>query len=252
MHSSHPLLLAGLIVALPAALILYWTRRAASRSASVAETLERVSAAQLTEVTRESCESDPRWFLAGPRTGRPSAEDRQQPDADVRLPRPSAAELPFEFFPYDENFLGSSTASPRFPEVLRRVVSRVAVRARSDGVVRIEPRAPGLQIARLDRLDARAVRGAALSRAAAAESPAQARWRCSADSFCVSFAVAVLAGYPIVARVTRLTQAARESARQDYAAMAPISGADEISSLAFVFNEAAADIRRRAVDAARS
>jgi signal transduction histidine kinase len=67
--------------------------------------------------------------------------------------------------------------------------------------------------------------------------------------FAASFAVAVLAGYPIVARVRRLTHAARESARADYSAMAPITGQDEISSLAFIFNEAASDIRRRAVDA---
>ena len=238
--------MAGLVVALPASLILYWSIQRL-RHQELAQTLERVSASQLTEVTRESCESDPRWFLAGPRTGRPSAEDRQQPDADVRLPRPSAAELPFEFFPYDDNFLGSSTASPRFPEVLRRpflvdpdLRQAMASYESSAGT--------GLQLARLTGWTS----GPCAVLLFRTQPLPNHRLKSAAlfgGLFGVCFAVAVLAGYPIVSRVTRLTQAARASARQDYEAMVPISGKDEISSLAFVFNEAAADIRRRSVDA---
>ncbi|HYN09084.1 MAG TPA: HAMP domain-containing sensor histidine kinase [Vicinamibacterales bacterium] len=246
MHLRIRLLLAALIVALPAALLLYWIVERV-RDGDAEETLERVSAAQLTEISRESCESDPRWFLAGPRTGRPTAEERTQPDADVRLPRPSAAEMPFEFFAYDENFLGSSSASPRFPEDFKRVFRGSASVREATG--RYESsRGTGLQIARLtgwspgpcaillfraQPLSNHRVKGLALF----------------TTFFLMSFAVAALAGYPIVARVRRLTKAARESARQDYSSMAPISGADEISSLGFVFNEAAADIRRRATDA---
>lgn len=212
----------------------------------MAQTLERVSAAQLTEVTRESCESDPRWFLAGPRTGRPSIEERRQPDADVRLPRPSAAELPFEFFPYDDSFLGSSTASPRFPDTLRRAFQvdpdlRQAMTSYESG------HGTGLQIARLTGWTSGPC-AVLLFRAQPLSNHRFKSLALFAGLFVVCFAVAVLTGYPIVSRVRRLTDAARASARQDYEAMAPISGADEISSLAFVFNEAAADIRRRAVD----
>ena len=246
MHLRIRLLLAGLIVALPASLILYWSVQGL-REQDVAQTLDRVSAAQLTEVTRESCESDPRWFLAGPRTGRPSAEDRQQPDADVRLPRPSATELPFEFFPFDENFLGSSTASPRFPEELRRAF-------RADSSVREaiasfqSSQGTGLQMARFTGWTPGAC-AVLLFRTQPLPNHRFKSLSLFTGLFLVCFAVVVLAGYPIVSRVRRLTNAARDSARQDYAAMAPISGADEISSLAFVFNEAASEIRRRAVDA---
>ncbi len=240
-------MIAGLIVALPAAAILYWSV-GSLRNREAAETLERVSAAQMTEITRETCESDPRWFLAGPRTGRPTAEDRQQPDADVRLPRPTATELPFEFFPFDENFLGSSTASPRFPEVLRRAF-RESPDVRNAMSTYESSRGTGLQIARTTGWTPGPC-AVLLFRAQPLSSHRLKRVALFLGFFLVSFAVAVLAGYPIVARVRRLTDAARESARQDYSAMAPISGKDEISSLAFVFNEAASDIRKRAVDAA--
>ncbi|HEY7475179.1 MAG TPA: HAMP domain-containing sensor histidine kinase [Vicinamibacterales bacterium] len=247
MHLRIRLLLAALLVALPAALVLYWTVEGV-RDRDAKETLERVSAAQLTEISRESCEADPRWFLAGPRTGRPTPEDRNQPDADVRLPRPSATELPFEFFPYDENFLGSSSASPRFPEELRRVF-RGAPEAREAMGTYESGRGTGLQIARLTGWSPGPC-AILLFRAQPLSSHRLTRIALFGAFFLMSFAVAAAAGYPIVARVRRLTKAARESARQDYSAMAPITGADEISSLGFVFNEAASDIRRRAADAA--
>jgi signal transduction histidine kinase len=246
-HLRIRLLLLALIVALPAALILYWAvERVRDRDAE--ETRERVSAAQLTDISRESCESDPRWFLAGPRTGRPTAAERNQPDADVRLPRPSAAEMPFEFFPYDENFLGSSAAAPRFPNELkmRFLVDRdlrqtVSSYESSQGT--------GLQIARLTGWTPGPC-SFLLFRAQPLSNHRLGRLALFGAFFLMSFAVATLAGYPIVARVRRLTNAARASAREDYSAMAPISGADEISALGFVFNEAASDIRKRATDAA--
>jgi signal transduction histidine kinase len=247
MHLRIRLLLASLVVALPAAALLYWSVQSL-RDREAAQMLERVSAAQMTEITRESCEGDPRWFLAGPRTGRPTPEDRLQPDADVRLPRPSASELPFEFFPYGEDYLGSSTASPRFPEELRRRFQ--AAPPVREAMSSYESSAgTGLQIARLTGWTPGPC-AILLFRMQPLPNHRLTSLLLFGGFFLICFAVAALAGYPIVSRVRRLSQAARESARQDYIAMAPIRGSDEISSLAFVFNEAAADIRKRAVDAA--
>jgi signal transduction histidine kinase len=241
------LLLSSLAVALPAALLLFWSvERLRSREAE--QMLERASAAQLTEMTREACESDPHWFLAGPRTGRPTREDRLQPDADVRLPRPSANELPFEFFPFDENFLGSSTASPRFPEVLRQEM-RGSPPVREAMASYESSQGTGLQIARSTGWTPGPC-AILLFRTQPLPSHTLKRIALFFGFFVTCFAVAMLAGMPAVQRIRRVTAAARDSARQDYSAMAPIAGQDEISSLAFVFNEAAADIRRKAVDSA--
>jgi signal transduction histidine kinase len=246
-HLRIRLLLASLVVALPAAALLYWSVQSL-RDREAAQVLERVSAAQMTEITRESCEGDPRWFLAGPRTGRPTPEDRLQPDADVRLPRPSASEMPFEFFPYGEDYLGSSTASPRFPEELRHRF-RAAPPVREAMSTYESSAGTGLQIARVTGWTPGPC-AILLFRMQPLPNHRLTSLALFGGLFLVCFAVAVLAGYPIVSRVRRLSQAARESARQDYTAMAPIRGSDEISALAFVFNEAAADIRKRAVDAA--
>lgn len=239
------LLVTGLLVALPVSLFVFWSVQRL-RELESAQVLERVSAAFLTEINRETCEEDSRWFIAGPRTGRPSMADRQQPDADVRLPRPSTTELPFEFFPFDDNYLGTSTASPRFPDELRREFGadpslRVAMSSYQSST------GTGLQVARRTGW----VTGPCsvlLFRNQPLPNSGFKSLSLFVGIFAACFAVAVLSGYPTIARVRRLTHAARESARADYEAMTPISGKDEINSLAFIFNEAAADIRRRAVD----
>src|SRR5262245_53620818 len=109
----------SLALALPAALVIFlgveWLRGHERENA-----LERVLNSHQTEIVRQTCETDPQWFLAGPRTGRPRPEERLQPDADVRLPRPSNEELPFEIFAYDNEFLPTSPAGPRFPEEFKR------------------------------------------------------------------------------------------------------------------------------------
>ena len=210
--------------------------------------LERLADAYQNDLTRESCETDPRWFLAGPRRGRPSMESRQMVDADVYLPRPSTDPLPLEFFAFDDQFTGSSTAAPRLPDDFKRAL-------RAEGGPRTisgpfdAPEGRGVQTARMTRwtpgpcavllFRLRPEPGAGATRAAI-----------FAGSLALSFLVAVLAIVPTAARVRRLATAARASERDNYSAMVPISGNDEISSLGAVFNEAAANIRRRSVDAA--
>src|SRR5262245_36634873 len=84
--------------------------------------LERAVASQLTDDTRERCEANPNWFLAGPRPNRPSAEVLAAPDADVNAPRPPTEALPFEYFAYDEAYSALSSAGPRFPSDLRQLL----------------------------------------------------------------------------------------------------------------------------------
>src|SRR5207248_3023401 len=86
----------------------------------------------LTDDTRERCESNPNWFLAGPRPGRPRPEVLAAPDADVTAPRPPTEMLPFEYFAYDDLFSPLSSAGPRFPPELRQALRSVSRQAMSD------------------------------------------------------------------------------------------------------------------------
>jgi signal transduction histidine kinase len=64
----------------------------------------------------------------------------------------------------------------------------------------------------------------------------------------VLIAIALIPGYPIVARVRRLGVEARRAAEDEYRSIVDVGGRDEMSSIAFAFNEASSDIRRRATD----
>src|SRR5262245_6233199 len=78
--------------------------------------IERFAATQTTELIRARCEANPNWFLAGPRDAAPSAAFLAQPDGDVLAPRPDVKPRPVEFFAFDVEYLGQSTAAPRMPE----------------------------------------------------------------------------------------------------------------------------------------
>src|SRR5436190_18519287 len=112
------LILTALLVAIPIAIALFavneWLRTRDMRLA-----LGRMITSQMTDDTRERCESNPNWFLAGPRPDRPTREQLAGPDADVLAPRPQTQELPFDYFAYDEGFLPLSSAGPRFPPDFR-------------------------------------------------------------------------------------------------------------------------------------
>ncbi len=53
---------------------------------------------------------------------------------------------------------------------------------------------------------------------------------------------------PTGARIRSLSLAARDSARNDYADIVTVSGDDEIGSLGALFNDTAADIRRKSAE----
>jgi signal transduction histidine kinase len=241
------LLLINIALAIAAAVIID-VAVARVRAADRTVALERTAAAFLSDFARDSCETDSSWFLAGPRGGRPTQAQRQMIDAEVYLPRPKTDPLPFEFFPYDEQFLGSSTASPRFPDDLKQVLKTTPSLKIADSPF-VTTEGTGHQVAELTGwtpgpcavllFRTRPEPGSGLRRAAI-----------FSGSALLIFAVATIAIAPTAARIRKLSAAARASAREEYTTMTPVSGNDEIASLAAVFNEASADIRRKMVDAA--
>jgi signal transduction histidine kinase len=240
-------ILAALILALPAALIIF-TAVNWLESRDRTALLERIAQSQLNEVTRDACQNDPQWFLAGPRTGRPKPEDRLQPDADVHLPRPSATELPFEYFAYDEEYSPKSVAGPRFPDNFKRQFRAMgAPRILTDSYT--GPMGTGLQTAIFTGWSPGPC-SYLLFRQPPPPSVATTRAGLFAGIYIVAFLVAWAAAAPTSARIRRLSKEAKSSSRQDYAEMVKITGQDEVSSLGAVFNDAAADIRRKMVDAA--
>ncbi len=239
-------LLRSLALALVAA-VLITTGVEWLRGRDRAATLERIAVAYQTEIVRQSCESDPLWFLAGPRTGRPRPEERLLPDADVRLPRPSSEPLPFEFFSYDDQFTGTSVPAPRFPEPFRRAM-------RGSPPTRImrgsysSPAGTGHEIAILTGWTPGPC-AVLLFRLQPQPRLALTRLAIFFVVFAIGFLVAKYTVAPVTRRIRTLSVAARASARDNYSQMAPITGDDEISSLGAVFNDAANDIRQRVTDA---
>ncbi len=245
MTLARQTLVRSLALALLAAVLIFvtveWLRARDRENA-----LERVVNAHQTEIVRQSCESDPLWFLAGPRTGRPRLEDRLQPDADVRLPRPGNEELPFEVFAYDNEFSPTSTAGPRFPDEFKREM-RAATPVRFVKGSYTGRAGTGLQMARLTGWTGPCA--VLLFRLQPASGQTLTRALLFAGLVVTCFGVALLALRPTTVRIRKLAEAARASARQNYSGIAAVKGNDEISALGSTFNETAADIRQRMVDA---
>jgi signal transduction histidine kinase len=218
------------------------------RDADRARALDRVADSFFTEVVREACIADPRWFLAGPRSGRPSLAERQIPDAEVYVARPSTDPLPFEFFAYDEQFVGSSTAAPKLPQEFVRVL-RASPPDRQISAPFDTPEGRGHQTARLTGWSPGPC---AVLLFRQRPDPDHTRWRTlfALGIFAVTLAVALAVAGPVARRIRRLSTSARDAARQDFAAKVAVSGQDEIASLAATFNDTAADVRRRMTDAA--
>ncbi len=238
--------LIALFVAIPAALIIFTAMSWLERRDRIA-LLERIAQAQLNEVSREACENDPQWFLAGPRTGRPRAEERLQPDADVRLPRPKSDELPFEYFAYDEEFSPKSVAGSRFPDDLKRTLRRPdgprVATSTFDGKL-----GSGLQTALVTGWTPGPC-SYLLFRQPGPPGVATSRLLLFTGILLVCGLVAWIAATPATVRIRRLSKEAKHSSRHDYSEMVKITGSDEISSLGAVYNDAAIDIRQRVADA---
>jgi signal transduction histidine kinase len=237
------LIATALLVSIPVAVVLYEINESL-RARDMTLALQRFVASQMTDDFRERCESNPNWFIAGPREDRPAPEVLAAPDADVTAPRPPRQELPVEYFAYDDAYMPLSSSGPRFPNELRQAL-RSGSRMMTEPFV--TPAGSGVQealltgwvkspcVALLFRM--RPIPHQALERAAI--------------FFGLSLAivsVALLVGGPLVLRLRRLGLEARQSAASQYRSPIDGGGRDEVSALAFAFNEAATDIRRRATD----
>src|SRR5688572_2684798 len=224
-----------------AALSLWGIERVRARDARVA--IERMAASQTTDLVRARCEANPNWFLAGPREAAPSAALLAQPDGDVLAPRPDVRHRPVEFFAYDVEYIGQSTAAPRMPQEMRAALRRgepsyTMPFETEEGVgvqTGIATRWEGPCTALLFRMH---------------PPPGQFAERVRIFGFLTAgiFIVLMVVIYPIDQRIHGVGREMRASAWTEYREPASIRGRDELSSLGFAFNEATADVRRLQTD----
>ncbi len=234
-------LLTSLAIAIPATVIVtYPVERMRTRDLQVA--LDRVVRSQLNDATRERCESEPNWFLTGPLEGRPpKGQAPIDPNSDAMPPRPKVSTQPFELFGYDEDFLASSSAAPRFPPDFK-----VALRTSSNPVSGTFQNASvtGVQMA-IPTGWVNTPCTFLLGRLQTTPGDWSDRLWFMTLVFGVSFAVGMAALSEVTWRVRKLARDARQSAHAGYATIAPDRLRDELSSLAFVFNDAAKELSLR-------
>lgn len=216
------------------------------RASDRAFQLERTAAASIVDHTREACEANPNWFLAGPREGRPTKEQLAQPDADVYTPRPDATPRTVEFFAFDEEFRGVSTAAPRFPDSFR-----VALKSGNEFVTESwsGPQGTGVQTARWTRWRSSEC-AILLFRAAPPPHQMLQRAEIFGGIFVAVFVVAFAVGFPTERRAAKLAAAMRTSSKSEYTGVAPADGHDELTSIGAIFNDATARIRERSTELA--
>lgn len=214
------------------------------RARDRAQQLENASSAAVVEHVRESCEANPNWFLAGPREDRPTKEQLAQPDADVYTARPDAKPRPFEYFAYDEEFKGISTAAPRFPEALR-----IALKQGSEFATQSwsGPLGSGVETARWTRWRSSEC-AVFLFRAAPPAGLLQQRLLLFSGLFAAVFGVCFVVSLPVERRAANLAAAMRSSAKSDYSGVAPADGHDELTAIGAIFNEAAVNLRQRSTE----
>ncbi len=206
-------------------------------------TIERIAASFSTDLTRERCEANPNWFLAGPREGAPSAALLAQPDADVLAPRPDTKPRPVEFFAYDVEYIGQSTAAPRLPQQMRAALRGGALSATAPFET---PEGTGVQTVFATGWSGPCV--ALLFRMHPLPGQLAERARMFGMLAAGAFVVIMIVVYPLDRRIRRVGGLMRASARTEYREPAAVRGRDELSSLGFAFNEATVDIRRLQTD----
>ena len=235
-------ILVALALALPAAIVILLTMGWLERRGRVS-LLETIALAHQNDVIRDACLNDAQWFLAGARTGRPKPEERLLPDADVYLPRPRADPLPFEYFAYNEEFSPSSVAGPRFPDDLKRPMrtsppDRIVTGPYSNAL------GSGIQTAIMTNWSPGPC-SILLFRQVDPPNRVSSAMILFIGVYAMCFAIAWMAPTPTTARIRKMAKQARDSTRNDYAAMVTVTGNDEIGSLGAVFNDSAADIRQK-------
>jgi signal transduction histidine kinase len=234
-------LISVLLAVVLAALSVWGIERVRARDRVLA--IERLAVSQTTDLVRARCEANPKWFLAGPREAAPSAAVLADPDADVLAPRPDAKPRPMEFFAYDVEYIGQSTAAPRLPAEMRAALRR------GDKTVTMPfetEEGVGVQTAIATNWEGPCT--ALLFRMH--PPPGQFAERARIFGFLAVgiFVALMVVAYPIDQRVHGIGRELRASARTEYREPASIKGRDELSSLGFAFNEATTDIRRLQTD----
>jgi signal transduction histidine kinase len=229
-----------LLIALPAAAVATFVVNRI-RMADARLALERVVSSQINDQVKERCESDPKWFLTGPLEGRPAGGVFVETSPDDLPPRPKVTNQPFELFAYDEEFVGSSSASARFPAEFRR-----RLRASAEPIVEPyqTPAGTGVQMA----IGTGWIGSPCmyfLGRLAPPPHQMRSRVLVFAGTYALSFALALGAVWPTVARVRRLARDAHDAADDGYKTIAPDASKDELSSLTFVYNDAANELHQR-------
>lgn len=212
-----------------------------SRTNDAALALGRVVQSQVNAQVRERCESDPKWFLTGPLEGRPPNGVFVSADPDALQPRPKLTNQGFELFGYDEQFGGSSSAAPRFPQEFR-VPMRVSggpAFAPYDG-----PEGRGVQVALATGWNGSPCTYF-VGRMAAAPDHRRHQVLVGGGAFALTFLVTLLAGLPVVTRVRRVAKDARDSVNGGWTTIAPDTRKDELSSITFVYNDAINELKLR-------
>jgi signal transduction histidine kinase len=232
---------AGLALAVPvaAAAVVALNR---TRDADLELALARVVRSQVNDQVRERCESDPRWFLTGSLAGRPRGGDAAVVvDPDGLPPRPKVTEQQFELFAYDEDFIGSSPATPRFPVELR---NRLRAAADEVGADYDTPAGTGKQMA----VATGWIGGPCayfLGRMAPPPDQASLRQSTAMAAFAIGLVVTLAAAAPLVLRIRRLARLARQAKDGGYTTLALDQRQDELNEVTFVYNDAANELRLR-------
>ncbi|MCC7010476.1 MAG: hypothetical protein IT184_16830 [Acidobacteria bacterium] len=203
--------------------------------------LSRVVTSQLNGQVRERCESDPKWFLTGPLEGRPPNGIFISPNPDALEPRPKPSNQGFDLFAYDEQFIGSSSAAPRFPNEFRRELQRSALPV--FGTYETDDGAGIAMAVHTGWLNGPCAYF--MGRMAPPPDAMAQRVRVAAGTFVVTLLAALAAGLPLVRRVRRLAVLARASAASDYATVALDGRKDELNGVTFVYNDAATELKLR-------
>jgi signal transduction histidine kinase len=233
-------LVIGIILAVPVAILAVRVMdRQRTRDLELA--VARVVRSQVNAQVRERCESDPRWFLTGPLDGRPPAGTPPNPDPDALPPRPKVSPQPFELFAYDEDFTGSSSAAPRFPNEFRYRLQAAAPEVIGPHETEF---GTGVQFA----VPTGWIGSPCmyfLGRMEPQPDQASARRWTFLLSFAVAFGVALVAAAPMVLRVRKLSRLAQESKNDGFSTLALDARKDELNAVTFVYNDAVNELRHR-------
>lgn len=203
------------------------------RAADQREALTRVVESQVNPQVRQRCEDDPAWFLAGPLEGFVAKADRPT-DPDALQPRPKADDQPFELFAYDDDFLGTSPATPRFPTDLKNTMrsTREPVTSAFD-----TKDGAGVQMGLMTGW-----RGGPcavfLGRLRPRAHQTLQRVEIFTGAFIAAFGLAWLSVAPLVFRARRMSAEARESVHDNFTSIGPGESRDELSSMTFAYNDA--------------